>query len=889
MACHCNCFGIAAASKVGHVDEDQGGRGVDGARSRARADPPRCFLVPPSLQVPVKRYNTLVPDIFPVAPPKFGPPPDAAAARKLGKLGEYLACNPHRAPKASRRLARKAAAELKRGRLGYVGLAAAAYQALLARLPPRDGALLGRELAAGPPAKNGGPVPPSLTRPHAHSVIGLLLRHPRADVAALGAGLLSAFADRGADADAGPSLDALVVDACDVARGGRPGGVAVASSFPASSDAAARVAALGAARSYVSYCARASRVPTSLEAVAGAALDVLVEGGDGEEGGDGAAAASTPLSSPHLAARLLLVDVMALTKDSADGARVAGALLGALDARCAWRPAGAPLRAALADAVDTACGAAPQRYVVFSELVRHAARGAGRRGAGPAAPWGDRAATLAAAGRQGTALGPALASPALALLLRELPPAMADECDGGGGSVAEEVGGGGGAPPRAEFWAEAERLCGAVAARAGDAARLMEALSAGLGPAAVAAAGGPPRTGSGAPAAALPRLPSSPPPADPLRAAAVRRAALACAAAAARGAAAAGVVAAGGRASGLPRALAGALLAAAADGGDVAARRSALAALASLLGGGAPPSGRSPRRGAPTTITPSPPRTPRAPGAPPPPTAERVRDAHARAAAAVAFLAAEDAATAGDVALCARVLAAAADHAPPRGRAAADLAALPLALLDGAAAGDAGAPARALLAAAAGAAAAAAAGASLTLPGTALQALASACPQLRLEAGGLAASDPGAALAPAPLPPAALADLRAALAAGLLPAGPYALPADLDPKAAAAAAAAGTPPPAPPPRAPSSGGASAAAAAGGRRPAPPGLESVVEAAAAARGRGHAARAPTPLAGALAALRARGAPGPAAPAVLPARGGVLALAAGVGGVGGWGVQ
>jgi hypothetical protein len=178
MVCHCNCFGIAAASKVGHVDEDQGGRGVDGARSRARADPPHCFLVPPSLQVPVKRYNTLVPDIFPVAPPKFGPPPDAAAARKLGKLGEYLACNPHRAPKASRRLARKAAAELKRGRLGYVGLAAAAYQALLARLPPRDGALLGRELAAGPPAKNGGPVPPSLTRPHAHSVIGLLLRHP---------------------------------------------------------------------------------------------------------------------------------------------------------------------------------------------------------------------------------------------------------------------------------------------------------------------------------------------------------------------------------------------------------------------------------------------------------------------------------------------------------------------------------------------------------------------------------------------------------------------------------------------------------------------------------------------------------------------------------------
>ena len=65
MDCSCNCFGLAAASRV-----------------------------------PVKRYNTLVPDIFPVAPPRFGAPLDAASVRKCRKLAEYLACNPHRVPKA---------------------------------------------------------------------------------------------------------------------------------------------------------------------------------------------------------------------------------------------------------------------------------------------------------------------------------------------------------------------------------------------------------------------------------------------------------------------------------------------------------------------------------------------------------------------------------------------------------------------------------------------------------------------------------------------------------------------------------------------------------------------------------------------------------------------
>lgn len=65
MDCGCNCFGIAAASKV-----------------------------------PVKRYNLLVPDIFPRHAPPLTMGVDLSMERKYKKLYEYLEKNPHRIPKA---------------------------------------------------------------------------------------------------------------------------------------------------------------------------------------------------------------------------------------------------------------------------------------------------------------------------------------------------------------------------------------------------------------------------------------------------------------------------------------------------------------------------------------------------------------------------------------------------------------------------------------------------------------------------------------------------------------------------------------------------------------------------------------------------------------------
>lgn len=66
MDCNCNCFGIAASSKR-----------------------------------PIKRYNLLVPDIFPRSEPSFTDKVDSSTERKIKKLGDYLEKNPHRGPKVS--------------------------------------------------------------------------------------------------------------------------------------------------------------------------------------------------------------------------------------------------------------------------------------------------------------------------------------------------------------------------------------------------------------------------------------------------------------------------------------------------------------------------------------------------------------------------------------------------------------------------------------------------------------------------------------------------------------------------------------------------------------------------------------------------------------------
>lgn len=58
-----------------------------------------CFGVAAAARVPVKRYNLLVPDVFPVVEPSFDHPLGITIERKIKKLAEYLDKNEHRAPK----------------------------------------------------------------------------------------------------------------------------------------------------------------------------------------------------------------------------------------------------------------------------------------------------------------------------------------------------------------------------------------------------------------------------------------------------------------------------------------------------------------------------------------------------------------------------------------------------------------------------------------------------------------------------------------------------------------------------------------------------------------------------------------------------------------------
>ena len=196
MDCGCNCFGIAAASKVS--GEGEAGRKKPIARFF------RCAwgtLVSPTLpslpQVPVKRYNTLVPDIFPVAPPQVWSTSGRGGEAQDRETGRLF--NLHPPPRAQSlppprpQSARRAGAwpvglcELGSGCLwrSFVQAAAAGWRAARARpgqRPPRQARRAGasragasrlRSLGRGRPAA---PPPPG-RRGVGGGPVGPVLRH----------------------------------------------------------------------------------------------------------------------------------------------------------------------------------------------------------------------------------------------------------------------------------------------------------------------------------------------------------------------------------------------------------------------------------------------------------------------------------------------------------------------------------------------------------------------------------------------------------------------------------------------------------------------------------------------------------------------------------------
>lgn len=161
--------------------------------------------------VPVKRYNLLVPAVFTHDETSLEQPMDPAVAKQIEKLLEYVAKNPHRGAKVSRRLARRLRVSLSRRRWNTALLVAHTYEALLTGLPPGNTPFLAWELVAARVAKpdscfssccmgkNSSPDPvPSggLVAAARGSVVGSLLASPRDDLRTSGAQLLAEFAPR---------------------------------------------------------------------------------------------------------------------------------------------------------------------------------------------------------------------------------------------------------------------------------------------------------------------------------------------------------------------------------------------------------------------------------------------------------------------------------------------------------------------------------------------------------------------------------------------------------------------------------------------------------------------------------------------------------------------
>jgi hypothetical protein len=58
-----------------------------------------CFGVATAAKVPVKRYNLLVPAVFPVTEPNPNKPLSVGVEKNINRLSDYLERNEHRIPK----------------------------------------------------------------------------------------------------------------------------------------------------------------------------------------------------------------------------------------------------------------------------------------------------------------------------------------------------------------------------------------------------------------------------------------------------------------------------------------------------------------------------------------------------------------------------------------------------------------------------------------------------------------------------------------------------------------------------------------------------------------------------------------------------------------------
>lgn len=152
----------------------------------------------------MKRYNILVPGIFPLKPPSVDADLPQSTRRKLEKLHEYIQNNPKNTSKVSRRLERRIRHELKSKsgtNLGYVKIAVHAYVYLLWHSQVKDVVLYAQELIIKD-----------------NPVIEMLLTNKEKHLQILGAELLAHFLKKQSDETNFSRLEEFVPLVCGICR-----------------------------------------------------------------------------------------------------------------------------------------------------------------------------------------------------------------------------------------------------------------------------------------------------------------------------------------------------------------------------------------------------------------------------------------------------------------------------------------------------------------------------------------------------------------------------------------------------------------------------------------------------------------------------------------------
>ncbi|KAL4536689.1 hypothetical protein Ndes2437B_g06092 [Nannochloris sp. 'desiccata'] len=444
MDCNCSCLGPTAAAKV-----------------------------------PVKRYNLLVPAIFPVTEPNWTKPLGISTEKNIKRLSEYLERNEHRIPKVSRRLARRLHYDLSKNRLGFVRVAVAAYTHLATTESGRFARLYSKELIVRYPTKKrylwglvsprpaASNLPPSSA--HLGSVVGALISSPQPPAQQWGLELLTTLLKQQETAEFIGTFETLVPLLCSKAcsstyaittvktrNGKREGGggegvaedsdTAVVTAVPTADgerDPANLIASLSlqALLEHLRLCFRLSYVSFHLDSITYAVLSIM-EAAGAATGIDYstaskavAAGVSLPLSSlaresvgarvgassPGYAALLVYQELGQMTRDAAEGKKVLEFLFRYLD-QMPKRWLGGPALDVGLGVMRDACSQEHQRFLLTTALIVHvgAAKGLNET---------QRVAVLEQAMKDAAVLETSMAPSALLQALQELPKALASVRD----------------------------------------------------------------------------------------------------------------------------------------------------------------------------------------------------------------------------------------------------------------------------------------------------------------------------------------------------------------------------------------------------------------------------------------------------------------------------